>query len=144
MILKKVGNTKLLCEKKDGSEKWFKATSAVIKYVKNNFKPGDSVIADFNDETYIIEKVTGAKKETRKTRNGGGTYQEHMVERSVYASVATMVAGIKGVDTESVKEIVKDLFEQGISLVKGEGVSKEETEEEAGGEEPEEPEDGED
>lgn len=147
MILKAIGKTKLQCEKKNGEEKWFKASEAVIKYAKKNFKLGDSIKAEFNTETYIIEKITkmGGEKVGKnigsESNVGGYTCSD---ERSVYSAVATMVAGMKLTSVDDVKEAVSELFAQGMELISGKKVTKETSEPEEEPEENTEPSDDED
>jgi hypothetical protein len=120
MILVKVGEKQLYFQKQDGTKKWFKTTPAVIAYVGKTFKVGASLKAEFNKETYIIEKVTGNKKETYKGKSySGGNNSAYACsdERSVYNAVATMVAGMK-LDLKGAKEAVKELFAQGMELIK--------------------------
>ena len=124
MILLKVGQKQLYFQKQDGTKKWFKATPEAIAYVGKTFKNGDSLKAEFNKETFIIEKVTGQQKEgykgggAGKSYNGGGSSNYTCSdERSVYAAVATMVAGMK-LDLKGAKEAVIVLFAQGMELIK--------------------------
>lgn len=146
MILKKIGNTKLLCEKKDKTEKWFKATEAVIGFAKKAFKVGDSIKAEFNSETYVIEKITKQGTEGSKgsysgkgnyNKGGNGNY-ENITEISVLKSIAPIVAELKDVDTlPKAKKALKELYEEGLILVKGKVETKVEEQEETT-EEPEE------
>ena len=122
MILIKVGNTKICCKKKNGEDKWFKATPEVLASAKSNFKIGDSVKCDFNDTTYIIEKITA------ETPKGGGGYKgggskngqyDNMIERSVLAAASNVVASMSLVKIVDVKIAIQELFHLGMELVKG-------------------------
>jgi hypothetical protein len=120
MILKKIGKFNLFCEKKDGTVKKFKATPEVIAYATKALKVGDSVKCEFNTTTYIIEKVIKYNQETSKGKYSGykSGYSAPSDERSVYATVGTMIAGMKLTNVKDVKEAVKELFAQGMELVK--------------------------
>jgi hypothetical protein len=134
VILKKVGNTKILCEKKDGTEKWFKASTAVIGFAKKAFKTGDSIKAEFNDQTYVIEKITklgaeGSKEKGSYSAKGGNV--DKMLEMSVLKSVAPIVSNIEDTKTlPKAKKALAELYEFGMELVNGKKEEKvEETEE---------------
>ena len=147
MILKKIGNTKLLCEKKDKTEKWFKATEAVIGFAKKAFKVGDSIKAEFNSETYVIEKITklgavGSKEKGSYSAKGGNV--DKMLEMSVLKSVAPIVSNIEDTKTlPKAKKALAELYEFGMELVNGKKEEKVEEPEEVveEQEENEEPED---
>lgn len=123
MILKKVGNTKLFCSTKKAPDgKWLKATPTAIADANSNFKIGDSIIAEFNEETWVIEKISHSKP--GKTGGGGsgsgsGGGYENMVERSVLASVAMVVASMNLTKIMDVKIALTELFGLGYDLVKG-------------------------
>ncbi len=130
MKLLKVGEKQLYCEKQDGTKKWFKATSTALSEAKG-FAVGDSIKAEFNKETYIMEHVTknqpggsGGGKYQGKSYGGNNTYA-CSDERSVYAAVATIVSGMK-LDLKGAKEAVKELFTQGMELIKVKPVVKQE------------------
>jgi hypothetical protein len=148
MILKKVGNTKILCEKKDGTEKWFKASTAVIGFAKKAFKTGDSIKAEFNDQTYVIEKITklgaeGSKEKgsySAKSSNQGG----EMLEMSVLKSISAIIPNLEDTKTlPKAKKALEELYALGMELVKGKKEEKVEEPEEVveEQEENEEPED---
>ena len=125
MILKKIGNTKLFCSTNKNPEgKWFKASSAVMSFAKKTLKEGDNIKAEFNDETFVIEKINKIGAEKGKGGISDGGQYEKMVERSVYASVATMISGMGLKTLKEVKATVESLFEQGIELIKGKKVEK--------------------
>lgn len=140
MILKKIGNTQLLCSTSKKPEgKWFKASSAVMAFAKKSLKVGDNFKAEF-DDNWVIQKINKLNVEKGKGSVAEGGQYEKMVERSVYASVATMVSSMNlSNGLKEVKAIVQSLFEQGMELVKGKKVEKIEPTEEPKDEPEEEP-----
>ncbi len=128
MILKKIGEKQLWCEKKDGTKKWFKANAETIKYAGENLKVGDSITAEFDKETYVITSVKKFEKGGSNYKGGyqggynKGGYQkaQDITEISVYKTVATIITALKDVTVKNVEEVVKKLYEQGLKLVKPE------------------------
>jgi len=124
MKLLKVGEKQIYCEKQDGTKKWFKATATALSEAKA-FKEGDSIKAEFNKETYIMEHVTknqpggsGGGKYGGKSYGGNNAAYACSDERSVYNAVATIVAGMKIASVEDAKKAVSALFAQGMELIK--------------------------
>lgn len=129
MIFKKAGEKNLFCEKKDGTKKWFKAKPEVITYVNENLKPGDSISAEFDKETYVITSVKKFVKGGSNYNggyNGGYQKQQDITEISVYKTVATIITALKDVTVKNVEEVIEKLYKQGLKLVKPE-VKKEES-----------------
>jgi methyl coenzyme M reductase subunit D len=120
-----IGKTKLKFEKKDGTEKVFKATKEAISDAKEIGK-GKNVIAKWSSD---YSKITGLSEYKSKNRSfsKGGNLNQEMTEMSVYKTVGTIIAGLEGVTVENVKEIVSELYEQGLSLVKGKKTTSDET-----------------
>ena len=139
MKLLKVGEKQIYCEKQDGTKKWFKATATALSEAKA-FKEGDSIKAEFNKETYIMEHVTknqpggsGGGKYGGKPYGGNNASYVCSDERSVYAAVTGMLADMKLVDVkdvESAKKAIKELFVQGMELIKVAPVAKSEVKKE--------------
>ena len=131
MKLLAVGKTKLKIERKDGEIKTFKATGAVLKYAKANLKKGDIIKAKFDDGKIVeVKKVALKKKDKGRFKSNGG---EGKI--SLYKSIATMIPGVKGVDVKNVRQVIRELFEDALKLVREEKIEKEEEEDEFSGEE---------
>ncbi len=144
MKLLKVGEKQIYCEKQDGTKKWFKATSTALSEAKA-FKEGDSIKIEFNKETYIGEHVTKNQPGGSGGKYGGKSYSNNASyvcsdERSVYSAVTSMLADIKLADVkdiETTKKAIKELFVQGMELIKVKAVAKtEEKKEKAPDQEP--------
>ena len=132
MKLLKVGKTKIKCRRKDGKEKWYKAASKVINFAKKAFKTGDEVKATFDDDTRDIVKLVKSNYNNvgRAKSNNDSSQYVNMTERSALASVATIVASLEDVTLDNVKETVKELFEESMTLIKGKAVKTEKDDEE--------------
>ncbi len=146
MKLLKVGEKQIWCEKQDGTKKWFKATSTALEEA-HKFAVGDSIKIEFNKETYIGEHVTKNQPggQGGGSKYGGKSYSNNASyvcsdERSVYSAVTSMLADIKLADVkdiETTKKAIKELFVQGMELIKVKAVAKtEEKKEKAPDQEP--------
>ena len=130
MKLVKVGKTNLYCERKDGKQKWYKATDAVIKYAKESLKIGDAIVCTFDDDTRKIKKATKYNKYSKSGKAGFGTPSdryEYMLERSIFASVTNVMAKViesskKALTPVQIKKGMRDLYEDGYKLITGKEV----------------------
>ncbi len=125
MKLLGIGKVSLKFEKKDGTEKVFKATKQAIADAKEIGK-GKNVVAKWSSD---YSKITGLSEYKSKNRSfsKGGNNQE-MTEMSVYKTVGTIVASLQGVNLDNVEEVIGNLYEQGLSLIKGKKTASNEPE----------------
>ena len=118
MKLLKVGTTAILVEKKNGEKKKFPVTEAVAKYASAKIPMGSVVRATF--ENNQITKLT-TYQSTNQGGSGGykGGYDKtsqkrfggyKLLERDVFKSVATIVAGTEGVNVKNVEEVTLGLY----------------------------------
>ncbi|RLG10710.1 hypothetical protein DRN73_07125 [Candidatus Pacearchaeota archaeon] len=120
MKLLQVGKTKIKYEKKDGSTKTSKVTSAVAKYAKTNLI-GKEIKPTFGNNGTIIKLVerksnVGNKSNFNYGNKGvsAGNNSYKMVERSVLNSVCSLLAGVEGVSVENVGKLVDELYNKAI------------------------------
>jgi len=123
-IVKVGGVRKIKCQRKDGEIKNYKAKEAVVDYVKENFKDGDALIAEFTEG--VIVKATKYKP---GGNSGGGGYkkpggygtvaQGNFDNQSAVKSAVDALKGIEGVTVKNYKGILEDLIELCLGKITG-------------------------
>jgi len=124
MKLLKVGSKAILIEKKDGTKKKFPVTEAVAKYASAKIPVGSVIKAVF--ENNEITKLTTYQNNS----NAGGGYNKggydkgvkrfggyKLLERDVFKSVATIVAGTEGVNFKNVEEVTLSLYNKIFAVI---------------------------
>jgi len=120
-----IGKTSLKFKKKDGTEKVFKATKQAIADAKKIGK-GKNVVATWSSDYRKIIELSEYGFKNRSFSKGGNN--QEMTEMSVYKTVGTIVAGLQGVNLDNVEEVIGNLYDQGLSLIKGKKTTSNEPE----------------
>jgi len=119
--MKYVGITKsgkIRCIRKDGEQKDYKTSNAVIEFARKTFKKGDLVTGKFEKGELVKLSKIELKNNTYKRKfynnfsNKGNTDAQSAVK-----SAATALAGISGVDINNYTEIYNNLIDIGLNKI---------------------------
>lgn len=119
--MKYVGITKsgkIRCVRKDGEQKDYKTSDAVVEFARKTFKKGDLVTGKFEKGVLVKLSKIELKNNTYKGKSYNNFSNKGNTDaQSAVKSAATALAGISGVDVNNYTEIYNNLIDIGLNKI---------------------------